>query len=173
MLDELGNTLRRRILTRFADVLTPKNLPQSTPLDELITIVGAELRKDDPLEPHRVLAALPIKVFVTTNVNSLMADALKDVSRQPVVELLPWNDELLADYKDSSIFVQEPGYRPSAERPLVYHLFGRLSRPESIVLTEDDHFEFLKGAARNSELIPNFVQRAMADFGLALSGLPA
>ena len=95
-------------------------------MDELITIVGAELRKDDPLEPHRVLAALPIKVYVTTNVNSLMADALKDVGRQPVVELLPWNDELLADYKDSSIFVQEPGYRPSAERPLVYHLFGRL-----------------------------------------------
>jgi hypothetical protein len=170
LLDELGNTLCRRIMARFTELLTPKNLPESTPLEELISLVGAELRRDNPLEPHRVLAALPLKVYITTNVNSLMADALVEAGRQPEVEMLPWNEELVAEYKDSSIFVREPGYRPSVERPLVYHLFGRLHYLESIVLTEDDHFEFLKGASRTIELIPNFVQRAMADSALLFLG---
>ncbi len=126
LLDELGKALTRRIMSRFTEVLTPKNLSESTPLEELISLVGAELRRENPLEPHRVLAALPLKVYITTNVNSLMADALVEAGRQPVVEMLPWNEELVAEYKDSSVFTREPGYRPSVERPLVYHLFGRI-----------------------------------------------
>jgi len=100
----------------------------------------------------------------------LMASALREVGRQPVVEVLPWNEQLAEEYQDMSVFVREPGYRPSVERPLVYHLFGLFSQPESIVLTEDDHFEFLKGAASNNTLIPNFVQRAMADSALLFLG---
>jgi hypothetical protein len=170
LLDELGNTLRKRIQSRFGELLAGKDLPPDAPLDDLMNLVGAELRRGDPFEPHYVLANLPLKIYITTNSNSLMAGALREAGRQPVVEVLPWNEQLAEEYQDTSIFVREPGYRPSVERPLVYHLFGLFSQPESIVLTEDDHFEFLKGAARNNELIPNFVQRAMADSALLFLG---
>jgi hypothetical protein len=170
LLDELASTLRRRLQVQFPDILAAQNQAADAPLDELIGVVGAELRKKNPLEPHRVLACLPLKVYVTTNLNSLISDALQEAGRQPVVEVLPWNDEMATQYQDNSIFVLEPTYRPSTERPLVYHLFGRFSQPESLVVTEDDHFDFLKGAARNSKLIPNFVQRAMADSALLFLG---
>jgi hypothetical protein len=170
LLDELGNTLRRRVQARFGEILSRKNLAPNATLDDLIDAVWVELRQSDPLEPHWVLARLPLKVYITTNVNSLMANALRAAGRQPVAEVLPWSERLVEEYKDTSVFVREPGYRPSVERPLVYHLFGLFSQPESIVLTEDDHFEFLKGAARNNELIPNFVQRAMADSALLFLG---
>lgn len=170
LLDELGKTLRSRIEARCGGLLASQGLPAAPGLDELISAMGAALRRDDPHEPHAVLAGLPLRVYITTNTDALMADALRAAGRQPVVEVLPWNDELAEGYQDSSHFVTEPSYRPSPERPLVYHLFGRLDRPESIVLTEDDHFEFLKGAARNNELIPKFVQRAMADSALLFLG---
>ena len=69
-----------------------------------------------------------------------------------------------------SIYNEEPDYRPSAERPLVYHLFGRLSVPKSVVLTEDDYFDFLIGVTTNNDLIPAVVRRALADTALLFLG---
>jgi hypothetical protein len=37
-------------------------------------------------------------------------------------------------------------------RPLVYHLHGRRDIPESLVLTEDDYFDFLVGVSREAAL---------------------
>lgn len=170
LLNELSNTLLRRIQTRFPEILARINPPPTASIDELVSVIGTELRRDNPLEPHAVLAAMPLKLYITTNVSSLMSDALLAAGRQPVVEILPWSDGLAEGYKDSSIFVREPGYRPSVERPLVYHLFGRMDQPDSIVLTEDDHFEFLKGATRNNALIPSFVQAAWSDSALLFLG---
>jgi hypothetical protein len=79
--------------------------------------------------------------------------------------LCPWNDyveQLQADFDMS--------FKPSAERPLVYHLFGRLSDPESVVLTEDDYFDYLIGVTRNKELIPSVVRSALVNSALLFLG---
>ncbi len=78
-----------------------------------------------------------------------------------------WNDYL---EKQPSIFDSEPDYRPSPDRPLVYHLFGRLSAPDSLVLTEDDYFDFLIGVTSRNELIPGVVRRALTDSALLFLG---
>src|SRR5262249_58239051 len=64
----------------------------------------------------------------------------------------------------------EPEYRPSAERPLVYHLFGMFDEPDSLVLTEDDYFDFLIGVTNNKDLIPISVRQALADTALLFLG---
>ena len=69
-----------------------------------------------------------------------------------------------------SIFDSEPGYVPTAQRPLVYHVFGRLDVPESLVITEDDFDDFVVGVTENRALIPPPVQRALADSALMLLG---
>ena len=57
----------------------------------------------------------------------------------------------------------DPDYKPTPEQPLVYHLFGRLDVEDSLVITEDHYFDYLIGAARNSDSIPAVVRERLAE----------
>jgi hypothetical protein len=52
----------------------------------------------------------------------------------------------------------------------VYHLFGRLHEPDSLILTEDDYFDYLIGVTSGKDLIPGVVRRALADTALLFLG---
>ena len=68
------------------------------------------------------------------------------------------------------MFERDHGYRPSEERPLVYHLFGHNARPRSLVLTEDDYFDFLISVTEDPSLVPLPVRSALADSALLFLG---
>lgn len=118
-------------------------------------------------EPHRLLARLPLPIYLTTDPSELLTVALQRAGRDPQVVLSPWND---FTRKHRSIYKTEPAYRPTPERPLVYHLFGRLQDPESLVLTEDDYFNYLIGITRNKNRIPGEVRRYLTDSALLFLG---
>jgi hypothetical protein len=163
--DELEEYLKQYLRTRFTADISPELLSNGTTLDQLIDAVGTARRKQTATDPHKVLAKLPLPVYITTNWNNLLAAALKEEGKDPQVVLCPWNDyveQLQADFDTS--------FKPSADRPLVYHLFGRLSDPESVVLTEDDYFDYLIGVTRNKELIPSVVRSALANSALLFLG---
>jgi hypothetical protein len=165
--DELEEYLQQELQSRYAESL-PNGLRQGrVPLDELVEAVGVGLRKDHPLEPHQALAQLPLPIFITTNPDVLLTSALKDAGKDPQVVLCPWNEYI---EQVESIYDREPDYFPTPERPLVYHLFGRIDEPDSIVLTEDDYFDFLIGVTGNKDLIPSSVRRALADTALLFLG---
>ena len=89
----------------------------------------------------RLLAELPLPIYLTTSPHRFLEFELaKTGSREPVSALFYWHDGLRVI---PSIFDQEPGYIPSRQRPLVYHLFGVDDYPESLVLTEDDYLDYL------------------------------
>jgi hypothetical protein len=165
--NELANYLKATVRERFKDKLPAQSLPERSPLDQLIDSVGTELRKLDPHDPYRILAKLPLPVYITTNLHNLLASALVEENKEPQVVLCPWNDDVETI---ESIYDREPGYQPTIEQPLVFHLFGRLNVPESIVLTEDNFFDFLIGVTRNRDLIPGPVRRAMTDSALLFLG---
>ena len=71
----------------------------------------------------------------------------------------------------SSTPTASPTIAPPPERPLVYHLFGRLSEPDSLVITEDDYFDYLIGVTSRNDLIPGVVRRGAGRLGAALPGL--
>jgi hypothetical protein len=128
---------------------------------------------DDPLQ---ILANLPVRVFLTTSAFTVLEDALRKAGRQPRTELCRWRREL--DGIDSAI---DPAYRPTASEPLVYHLHGLDLYADSLVLTEDDHLEFLvnicQGAGNNAaDRIPGLVRQALFDdlilLGFSLTGWP-
>jgi hypothetical protein len=136
-------------------------------LNELISAIGARRREQDPFEPHRVLAALPFEVYITTNPDDLLAEALRaQDDRQPVVEICRWKEGLGLP----SIYDAEPRYRPSFQRPLVYHLFGHLEEPESLILTEDDYFDYLMWVNRTEAQIPTVVTTAWSANALLFLG---
>jgi hypothetical protein len=163
--EELAEYLRSELLRRFGDdTLQGK---EKASLDELFAAVSKVARERNPNDPYKVLAELPLPIFVTTNAASLLAEALRAVGKDPVVELCRWNE----DVEDlPSIYDDEPEYQPSVERPLVYHMFGIFDEPDSLVLTEDDYFDFLIGASSNKELIPIAVREALADTALLFLG---
>lgn len=124
---------------------------------------------DGPIDSYAYLAALPFPAYVTTGSDDLLTLALRARGKQPEVGVFPWQRELV---KLPDPFARDPDYEPSVKRPLVYHLFGRLKYPRSLVLTQDDYFDFLL-AARNPEFhdrIPGWLRERFNDSGLLFLG---
>jgi hypothetical protein len=123
-----------------------------------------ELARDD--EPHRVLAELPLPIYLTTNYDDFMARALRAAGKEPVEEFCRWT---VRESFGPSVFEASGGFEPTVQRPLVYHLHGLLGRPESLVLTEDDYIDFLVNVA-DPDVIPPRVREALSDSMLLFIG---
>ncbi len=164
--DELVEHLRQELLRRCGR--DPSDRLSHASLDELVATVGAERRDRLRTEPHRVLAELPFPIYVTTNPDNLLTEALRAAGKEPQEELFAWNKEI--DWPPSIYDDRTNAYQPSPERPLVYHLFGTFRYPETLVLTEDDYFDYLIGVTQNQDLIPPAVLKAMAANALLFIG---
>jgi hypothetical protein len=147
---------------RFADI--PRRKRTSALLDDLITEVWNHMHPGQA-DPFEVLADLPLPLYVTTQPMTLLATALRSKGKEPRIELARWNSS-----SPPSIFDADPDYEPSPEEPLVFHIFGSLQEPGSVVLREDDYFEFLRVTGRESDAIPEVVRSAFADSALLFLG---
>ncbi|HEX5839418.1 MAG TPA: CHAT domain-containing protein [Anaerolineales bacterium] len=154
----LQDSLRTDIQQDFANIL-PETLRTSNKATagELISAIGAERRKNNKTDAYRILAKLPVKVYITTNLNGLLTDALVEAGKTPKVMICPWNRYTERKYK------QVENFEPDVDHPLIFHMFGRLEEPDSLVLTEDDYFDFLLGYSRNAAIMPGPVIEALAD----------
>jgi hypothetical protein len=159
--DELEEVLKKSIQKKRGATASPIG----DTLEAHIRVLGAEQRISNPSEAHKLLAELPLPVYITTNPDTLLEDALLEKSRKPVSMLCPWNEYIEQTQADF-----DPDYLPSFERPLVFHLFGRWDTPDSLVLTEDNYFDFLIGVTKNKNLIPELVRRKLSDSGLLFLG---
>jgi hypothetical protein len=164
---ELMNHLRRTIVQRYGSDLPDELLDENASLEDVIAAAWEALHRRENVEPFSVLAELPAPVYITTLHSRLLARAITDAGRKPEVELCRWHED--ADWPES-VFEREPSYRPTPERPLIYHLLGTFDEPQSLVLTEDDHFDFLIGVTRNRDLVPHVVRRRLADSALMFLG---
>ena len=111
-----------------------------------------------PDEPHGMLAELNLAVYMTTNYDAFLLQALKQRYKDPRRELCRWNQQV---EHEPSVFEEEPNYTPTPANPLVYHLHGHDQCADSIVATEDDYLKFLAKMASDPQLIPEKVQRVM------------
>jgi len=112
------------------------------PFSEIARDLGYPRFDQVQANPFRMLAELPLPIYITTSHHQFLEYALAQTQKKklPVSEIFYWNDSL-----DSipSIFDEEPGWEPSVEQPLVYHLYGLDQWPESMALTEDDFLDLL------------------------------
>jgi hypothetical protein len=115
---------------------------------------------------HSVLADLELPLYVTTNYDTLMEDALKSRGKKPVSEYCRWN-ERLENFEElaglDSVVDKDRKFRPTEEEPLVYHLHGRIDIPHSLVLTEQDYFNFLGFLMRTGpeRILPSFLRKGI------------
>jgi hypothetical protein len=163
--DELTKALERNLGSRFA------RASEAVPVADLLAEAGAHRRKVNLADPHRVLAELPIPIYLTTNPDRLLIDALREVKKSPEVDVCPWTEWAdRSKFISKFIFAREPDFTPTVDRPLVYYLFGRLEDPESLILTEDDYFDYLIRLTRNNNWIPEVVRSALVNTALFFLG---
>lgn len=127
----------------------PKNYAQW--LDEdLLKEIGQKLvGKDHPgsaagagvRQIYATLACLPVTLYINTGADILLEAALYASGKRPVSEYMRWNRDVSA-LKSNLPNGADP-YRPSIDQPLVFHPFGLISEPLSLVVSEDDYFEFM------------------------------
>ena len=160
------DTLVSQFTARLPEELRPAE--ECDTLTELIQKAGwPKLAADDPNEPHRVLASLNLPLYLTTNCDSFMVEAL--VARPgitPTREVCRWNKDL-----DGlpSCFEGSASYKPTRQAPLVYHLFGSDAEQRSLVLTEDNYLDFLIKASEKAR-IPDYIRGVLASTSLMFIG---
>jgi hypothetical protein len=118
--------------------------------------------------PLLLLAALPLPIYVTTCYHDFLEVALREKARkEPRSEICRWNEGLK---HIPSVFTQDQDYDPSPQEPLVYHLHGLDEYPESLVLTEDDHLDFLAnvGDAIHPRVMQALTQSSLVVLGYSL-----
>lgn len=133
------------------------------PKDLLLSRFAATPPPDfaDRYEPHGLLADIPCELYITTNYDRFMCDALQSRNRDPLRLSCRWNDSLAKSTHHKP---------PSIPNPWVFHLHGSDDEPQSMVLTEDDYVDFLVRSQRDQKLIPHQVVRALSHTSLLFVG---
>jgi hypothetical protein len=78
------------------------------------------------------LAELDFPLVISTNYDHLFERALATAGKQPRVSIYTPELEATTDFRD-----------PTAESPVVFKIHGDISRPETIVVTDEDYIQFV------------------------------
>jgi hypothetical protein len=126
---------------------------------------------NDEDEPLNVLARLPLPVYLTTNYDDLLEQAIDHhgnaQGRSAATEACKWNPNLSLQ---PSLFKRGSKFNPSPPTPVVYHLHGHRSVLDSVVLTEDDYLDFLVNMSRESAFLPPRIQEAITGSSVMFIG---
>lgn len=105
--------------------------------------------------PYRILADLPASIYVNASYEPMLFRALMAVGKAP--------ERIFASWRGIEVPKQpKPEHAaPTEKAPWVYHFFGRFGIPDTMVLTEDDFFDYLIATSRLDLLLPTLVGRLM------------
>ena len=123
--------------------------------------------------PYINLASLDIPIYITTNYDHTLEEALKFKNKNPKSEVCRWYDDLKAYLDNAQIrSIFKTKYKPTSQEPLVYHLHGDMEIPQSMVLTERDYVQFVINLSKEKEkdILPSIVRTALARSSLLFIG---
>lgn len=117
---------------------------------------------------HHQLAALELPLYLTTNYDNFMTLALAARGLPGRRETIGWRNDG-GRHTGQTYFDLAPP--PSPEKPVVLHLYGNDDDMQSMVLTEDDHLDYLAAISQDHEyLLPTSVNEALASTTLLFLG---
>lgn len=165
MRSQYADALRNRLASRFDP--GPAGKGAEPELEGSFAAAWRHSVANNPSETHGLLAELPLPLYVTANADGLLEEALRAVGKDPRTEVYrgPYSSDA-----QTSVFELDPGYEPTRERPLVYHIYGILAEPDTLVLAEDELRELLLSLTRDKEGLPAVVRSAVASRSLLWLG---
>ena len=131
----------------------------------------------NPHEPHRVVAEFRLPVYMTTNYDDFMMQAIRYVDsqscasdptlkpREPQEAVCKWH---LAGNRRPVRFDLES--TPDVQHPVVFHMHGYVKDASSMVLTEDDYLDFLMNISEVPDVIPPRIEEAFTSSALLFLG---
>jgi hypothetical protein len=143
------------------DLIWPKDL-----INKKFAALGTPRADED--EPHRVLAQLGLPLYLTTNYDAFMFDALKAARPAAKRALCRWND--LFAVKNYASPWDDGDFQATTDQPVVFHLHGMLDVIDSLVLTQDDYLDFLVAISAERELLPLQIREALQQTTLMFVG---
>lgn len=162
---EMEQFLRHRMKAKHGETFPELDWTDAG-LHSLIREVGRRVRVNSRSQDcYSRLSRLDLPVFVTSSWTSLLEDALIEADKEPVPAHFEWYRSL------PSAPPEDVGFEP--KKPLVYHLFGTLEEPVSLVLTEDDYFTWLRAWVKQVDKgagIPDYVKPPLMDRSMLFMG---
>jgi hypothetical protein len=116
---------------------------------------AVERCRSDAANPYRVLSELPASIYLNASYQPMLLRVLKAEGKNPEPVFAAWRGEEVPRRPEPRTA------KPSPENPWVYHIFGLFGKPDSLVLTEDDFFDYLIAEARLDLLLPALVGQLM------------
>ena len=163
-----------RDLARVSQFLAVEGGDRQYVKEKLVDGMFAKVQVPDfsaPDEPYGLLADLKLPLYLTTNYDDFMYNALEDRGRKPRRAVCPWYTTDSAEVtRATRLFREKAGYAPDTGRPIVYHLHGHHETPESLVLTEDDYIDFLVRVSRDPKLLPPVIRGSLGSQMLLFIG---
>jgi TIR domain/SIR2-like domain len=140
-------------LPRVAQFLAVKEgddlFPKTQLCNELRKVKLPDFRLDKHKNtPPAVLADLNLPIYITTNYDHSIEEALKSRGgKKPISDFCRWSEDLVEYANDneinSKLYDRDADYKPTSAEPLVYHLHGDIDHASSMVLTEKDYIDFV------------------------------
>ncbi|MDX1449702.1 MAG: SIR2 family protein, partial [Acidimicrobiia bacterium] len=157
-IDDSGDLTK---VAQYMAVTRDRMLPR-----EEIAAVAAQAALGDGGDIYTALASLPVSVYLTTNFDDLLTQALRNAGKQPTIEVCPWRNPPA----DPTILPPGVTADPTPDTPVVYHLHGHPSDEASLVLTEDDYFDYVVSVSRNRNVIRPRILEALSGTSLVMVG---
>ena len=159
---EVQRELRDQVLTRCRHLLQPGC--DELPLEDLLDQV-AQRQREDESAAVRILADLPVPLYINAGSDTLLFSALDAAGKFPRPIAAEWRPTPEVPSPVAPVLDSDP----TVQSPLLYHVFGSCAIPSSWVLTEDDFLDF---ALRTSQykLIPAPVRGLLTRSSLLFLG---
>jgi CHAT domain/SIR2-like domain len=133
-----------------------------------LSAAGKNRRASGVTDVHQLLARLRYPIYLTACADHLLEEAIEEVTeKKPLSDFVRWNEFVRNIDKFPKLETE-----PSADQPLVYHLFGDYRVPKSMVITEDDFTDYMLGinTQQATRLTPSFIDAALVDKALLMIG---
>lgn len=127
-----------------------------TSLQEQVELFYRENEREvSPL--HELLSQLPLSLVVNATPDNLLVRAFK--AQYKPVRMAWYSLGRDRDQAARALEIEDP----APDNPLIYSLFGSVSQPESLVLTEKDQLNFLEDVIQHNNAIPNAVLKNLGE----------
>lgn len=168
--DQNYKTAQKLVLDAYVRQLAEHlGAPADTPIRDLAGLVVKRMQAD-PEDPFRILAGLRAAVYLNASYNPLLLYAIASCtdSGTPAVP-----EAILTQWRsvpaDNKVSPPQPAKvagpprpanpSPTPDKPWDYHPFGMFPNLDSLVLTEDDFFDYLIAASRLKLILPDLLGR--------------
>lgn len=122
--------------------------------DKLVELAAKKFQAQED-NPYRILSDLPAAVYLNASHDELPYQSLKAAKKEPESLVCSWRGKGVPK-KPKPINAE-----PVPQTPWVYQVFGVFGKPDTLVLTEDDFFDYMIETSRSKLLLPSLTGRLM------------